>query len=227
MPDRVPHGSSIVHERRGRRGRRGRPRDGRAVATIIAAAVLPLALSSCVLAEYVLGVRDGCTEYTRSVDFATSSAVLRGAWQGTVDDYPAEGATSTLALDLTASYVDAKTYTVSGTFALGAEEALALTGTVHGGCSERYLAGDATAAGLPQVEGDVLAPSSAPPPVGLMAEVRDTGGALVWTARASLRFPGSTGLETDAFDLALVSAFDQDDGRPVSAQVAMARVAAP
>jgi hypothetical protein len=197
------------------------------LATIVAAAVLPLVLSSCVLAEYVLGIRDGCTEYTRSVDFATSSAVLRGAWQGTVGDYPAEGATNTLTLDLTASYVDAKTYTVSGTFALGAEEALALTGTVHGRCAERYAEGDATAAGLPQVEGDVLAPSSAPPPVLLIAEVRDASGALVWTALASLRFPGSTGLEADAFGLELEGAIDVRDGGPGNRYVAMSRVAAP
>jgi hypothetical protein len=227
MPDHVPHGSSIFDERWGRVGRRGRPRGRRALGTILAAAALPVVLSSCVLAEYVLGIRDGCTEYTRAVDFAASSEILRGTWQGTVGDHPAEGVDSTLTLDLTASYGDAKTYAVSGAFALGAEEALALTATVHGGCGERYVAGDASAAGHAQAEGDVLVPSSAPPPVRLMAEVRDAGGALVWTAQAEWRYPGGTGLETDALDLALESVLDHDDGRPVFAQVAMARVAAP
>lgn len=173
------------------------------------------------------GIRDGCTEYTRTVDFAASSEILRGTWQGTIGDYPAEGMDSLLTLDLTASYGDAKTYVGSGAFVLGAEGALALTGTVHGGCGERYVAGGASAAGPAQAEGDVLAPSSAPPPARLMAEVRDAGGALVWTAQAGWRYPGGTGLETDALDLALETAFDHDDGRPVFARVAMARVAAP
>jgi hypothetical protein len=194
---------------------------------MLAAATLPVVLSSCVLAEYVLGIRDGCTEYTRAVDFASSSEILRGTWQGTVGDYPAEGVDSSLTLDLTASYGDAKTYTVSGTFALAAEEALVLTAAVHGGCGERYVAGDASAAGPAQFEGDVLAPSSAPPPVRLVAEVRDAGGARVWNAQAEWRYLGGTGLETDALRLVLESAFDHDDGRPVFAQVAMARVAAP
>jgi hypothetical protein len=227
MPDHVPHGLSIVHERWGRVGRRSRPRDRRALATILVAAALPVVLSSCVLAEYVLGIRDGCTEYTRAVDFAASSEILRGTWQGTVRDYPAEGGDSSLTLDLTASYGDAKNYAVSGTFALGAQEALALTAAVHGGCGERYVAVDASAAGPAQSEGDVLAPSSAPPPVRLMAEVRDAGGALVWTAQAEWRYLGGTGLETDALELVLESAFDHADGRPVVAYVAMTRVAAP
>lgn len=227
MTDRVRHAPRSTRGRPSRRDPGGRLGVRRAWATLLAAAVLPLVLSSCVLGEYLLGVRDGCTEYTRSVDFATSSAVLRGSWQGTVDDYPAEGVASTLTMDLTSSYVDVRTYTVSGTFVVGAEEALALTGTVHGGCGERYLAGDAAAAGLPQVEGDVLAPSSAPPPVSLSAEVRDASGALVWTARAYLRFPRDSGLETDAFDLWLEGAIDVRNGGPGNRDVAMSRSAAP
>ncbi|MFO8149304.1 MAG: hypothetical protein R6T93_03320 [Trueperaceae bacterium] len=223
MPDRVPQGTSIVHERSGRDGRRGRPRARRALATILAAA-LPAVLSSCVLAEYVLGIRDGCTEYTRAVDFAASSEILRGTWQGTVGDYPAEGVDSTLTLDLTANYGDAKTYTVSGTFTLGAEEALALTGGVHGGCGERYAAGVASAAGPAVVGGDAVVPSSAPPPVGLSADIRDASGALVWTAQAQWRYPGGTGLETDAFELVLESAFDVWEGDPGFRYVAMSRV---
>lgn len=227
MTDRVRHAPRSARGRPPRADPGGRLGVRRTWTTLLAAAALPLVLSSCVLAEYVLGIRNGCMEYTRSIEFATSSAVLRGAWQGTVDDYPAEGEASTLALDLTASYVDARTYTVAGTFALGAEETLALTGTVDGGCGERYVPGDATSAGLPQVEGDVLAPSSAPPPASLAAEVRDASGALVWTAQAYLRFPRDTGLETDAFDLRLGGVIDVRYGGPGDRTVAMSRVVAP
>lgn len=193
-----------------------------------AVAVLPLLLSSCVLAEYLLGIRDGCTEWTRTVDFAASSEILGGTWQGTVADYPTEGADATLTLALTATYGDEEHYAVAGTFALGTDEALTLTGTVDGRCSERYRAGGATSGAPTRQEGDVVAPASAPPPAGLEAEVRDAEGVLVWEARASWGgVAGGPGLGSGSFLLFLESGVADDDGRPAWRDVAMSRVDSP
>lgn len=79
----------------------------------------------------------------------------------------------------------------------------------------------ASADGPAEVEGDVVVPSAAPPPVGRSAEIRDASGALVWTAQAQRRYPGGTGLETDGFELVLESAFDVWDGGPRFRYVAM------
>ncbi|MFN2323376.1 MAG: hypothetical protein ABR510_10525 [Trueperaceae bacterium] len=163
-------------------GQRGSRRFFRRCAVVVATLILPLALSSCRLGEYLTGVRNGCIEWTADYDFATSDHILRGTWHD---------AAVGMTLDVTATYVDARSYAVAGTFTYEPDPPLTFEGVVRGGCSETYSLSSAPGvASAEDVHGDV-AIASAPPPAFLSAEIRDAGDALVWDASAS--WGGSSG----------------------------------
>jgi hypothetical protein len=138
--------------------------------------VLVLGTTSCELVNRSLEDFFACGNYGDPdvTDFSTSDAVFRGTWSGTVEDWPVIGATTDLTLDADATIEDADGYTITGTFQLGADPDLALTGSVDGGCAETYVA---SAAGT-------LEPATSPPPgARLNAEAGDVD-APVWKLRA-------------------------------------------
>ena len=166
---------------------RVRPPNARAavsrLALVLPVVSLALVLTSCGLFVKMLGIPTDCAQYREEVDFDTSDRIVRGAWTGTVEDYPTEGSESDLTLDLTASYVDRQEYAVSGTFSLEGEPPATVDGTVRGGCAERYVSSGVSA--QHQSGTSDLSPQSLPPGIFLDTEVRGSGGELLWTASYS------------------------------------------
>jgi hypothetical protein len=173
--------SALLVATTGREGQRAR----RWCAVIVAALALPL-MSSCRIVEYVTGVRNGCIEWTSALDVDTSDEILRGTWRGTFGGDPAHDVGNELILDLSATFVDATRYAVTGSFKHGTAEPLAFDGTVYGRCSERYVARTASDDDAWPMAGGEPTRASAPPSAELIAEVRDAGGVVVWMAYAHL-----------------------------------------
>ena len=128
---------------------------------------LAVSASSCDLPRRILGVPDDCEP--RDVVVPTSDELFAGTWHGVLDDWPSSGDRRDVTLSVAATYDTESRYAVAGPFEVNAAPALALTGTVSGGCFERYL----------PASGSALTPASLPPSVLLSAEVRDAD-TLVW-----------------------------------------------
>ncbi len=70
--------------------------------------------------------------------FNTDLRVLRGNWSTTVQDKLNPTATKTADLNLVATYIDASSYLVSGSFQITGEAALVVQGLVKGGTSQSF-----------------------------------------------------------------------------------------
>ena len=189
--------------------------------------ILILPLTSCGWFVKSLGINTDCERYAEELDFATSDRILRGAWRGSVADVPAPGDVLTLHLDLTATHLEPSRYEIEGSFALEGEQPAMITGTVAGGCTERYSVHTATT-GAPSTDpspvggmppnANPLTVDSIPPPASLDAEVRDAAGTIRWRVTAQWLLFGE-----DSFALTVESVADTD----VRGDAILERVEAP
>lgn len=141
-------------------------------------AVLALATSGCDLFPRLLGVPTDCQpEDIPNLAFGSSERIFRGTWTGVLVDWPNEGDSQDVTMEVQATYVDDSGYTVEGTFQLGTDPALDLTGEVTGGCFQQY---DPAAA-------DSIESASLPTRSSLDADVRDVD-TLVWRLDADVTF---------------------------------------
>lgn len=206
-------------------------RIARASRVLVAAVALVATSTSCVVFEYLSGARDGCTEWASIIAFDTSNEVLRGTWQGVASDYPTVGTDTDLTLNLTATFVDERTYTVAGTFVLGAEEPLAMEGTVWGRCGERYVEGASVTDLAPQALGGLdadVTPASIPPSLDFFAEVRDAADVLTFTAEAEWgNFASQPSLEGGEVTMVIRSQVEVVAGGGYHRELDFVRVAAP
>ncbi len=111
------------------------------------------------------GCWDICPPYPQpqpeSINFNTDLRVLRGDWRSLIPGNNEFEPGKTVSLTLEATYVDTTSYTVTGTFQVAGEAALALQGSVKGGDTQAFTkSGNRTSPPQPQAFAELLLSSA-------------------------------------------------------------------